>query len=728
MGRVSTGVPRLRWLIAMILAAATFAVIASRPSPPVTHRPTGDVAKIQQAIEDQLDPASGRDPLRDLPPDFTEVSGRDPVHMRAPDGTVRAVHPGGGCSSPWGDTRWDYSVGCKAHDLGYDMLRYAARKGQPLSPELRERLDDRLSMDMHAQCRLNPRGSPAFCEVVASLYTVGLVVNSWHQRWGPPQSEPVGPWSVAMIVIMLLIAARAPAVVRRGVRHGPRRVPVPPRHNPAEAARRAFLDFLRIVSLSGIVLAESLLAFTMRGTAEHGWLWPLTWLLQLVPLFFLAGGHANVLAWRAARDAGHGYGTYLVGRIGWLIRPVLAFVIAWLVIPLSLELLAAPEDAITAFGRLIVQPLWLLGLYLFVVAVTPAMHRLHRLLPVATPVVLLAAVVGLSLVGGAVAAHVGGVLVALLFSQLAFHYADGTLWRVPRWALVAGAVAAFGGLVALTTLGAQPKLQLAEPTGYAAFAPSLAGVLLIGLVQTCLVALPRERGLRAIATSAPAQVVAFVRAAPMTVYLVYLCAMLVVEGLVGVARSAGVLSGGIDWLLQPRTAIALGMLALPTLVTFLLFERRGTPAPEPPLADVTEDEPRTWVDTLAAGLGVAYGALGVLGFAVTGLSGWTTTSTLLGLPIDPMASLIHLLLGWYLVHCVHLQTSSRPGPWLVTAIACVPPMITTMSGAGTAVHGVTMATALAVAVVCAHRTRARPDTTPVPVTSGVTNSEAHFRV
>jgi hypothetical protein len=136
---------------------------------------------------------------------------------------------------------------------------------------------------------------------------------------------------------------------------------------------------------------------------------------------------------------------------------------------------------------------------------------------------------------------------------------------------------------------------------------------------------------------------------------------------------------------------------------------------------VTEEEPRTWVDTLAAGLGVAYGALGVLGFAVTGLSGWTTTSTLLGLPIDPMASLIHLLLGWYLVHCVHLQTSSRPGPWLVTAIASVPPMITTMSGAGTAVHGVTMATALAVAAVCALHARARQDTPPVPVTSSVTN-------
>jgi hypothetical protein len=724
-GRVATGVPRLRWLIAMILAAAGFAVVASRPSPPETRPPTGDVAKIQQAILDQLDPTSGRDPVDDLPADFVAQSGRAPIHLRAPDGTLRAVHPGGGCSSPWGDTRWDYSVGCKAHDLGYDMLRYAARKGQPLAPDLRERLDDRLSMDMHAQCRLNPRGSPAFCEVVASLYTVGLVVNSWHQRWGPPQSEPVGPWSVAMIVIMLLIAVRAPAVVRRGVRHRPHRRVTRPRLDATAGAQAAYLNFLRIVSLTGIVLAESVLAFTMRGSAEDAWLWPLTWLLQLVPLFFLAGGHANLLAWRAALDGGAGYGTYLVGRIGWLIRPVLAFVIAWLVIPLSLELLDAPEEAITAFSRLIVQPLWLLGLYLLVVAATPAMYRLHRRLPVTTPLALLAGVVALGLVrgepGGTVAGHVGGVLVALLFGQLAFHYADRTLWRFPRWALVAVAVAAFGALVVLTTLGGESKLQLAVPTGYAAFVPSLAGVLLIGLAQTCLVALPRERGLLAVATSPPARAMAFVRAAPMTVYLGYLCAMLVVEGLVGVARSAGVFPGGIDWLLHPRTVLALAMLALPTLVTFLLFERRGTARPEPDLVDVADEAPRTWVDTAAAGLGVAYGALGVLGFAVTGLSGWTQTSTLLGLPIDPMASLIHLLLGWYLVHCVHLQTSSRPGPWLVTAIACVPPMITTMSGAGTVVHGATMAGALAVAVVCAVQSRTGADTRPVPATSGASN-------
>lgn len=693
--------PRFSALVGIVLAAAGFAVIASRPDPPRYRPPTGEAAQAERAIEDQLDPRSGRDPIKDLPKDFTKVSGREPVHMKAPDGTIRAVHPGGGCSSPWGATRWDYSVGCKAHDLGYDLLRYAESKGQPLSPELRERLDDRLSQDMHAQCRYNPMGSAQACEVVADVYTAGLVVNSWHQRWGPPRNEPVGPWSIAMVVIMVLIVARAPGVARSGT-PGARLVAPKPVLDETEQAQAHSMSYLRILSLTGIVLGESLLAFAMRGDMEPAWTWPFTWLLQLVPLFFLAGGHSNLMAWRAMR--GH-YVTFLAGRVGWLIRPVLAFVIAWLIIPLSLEMLRAPETAVAAFSRLIVQPLWLLGLYVLVVAVTPVMHHLHRALPLTTPLVLTAGVVGLSFAGGSISAHAGGVLVALLFAQLAFHYADGTLWRVPRGVLVGTAVVAFAGLVVLTTLGAQPKLQLAEPTGYAAFAPSVAGVLLIGIAQVALVALLRERGLTMLVTSAPARTLAVVRAAPMTVYLVYLCAMLVLEGLLGVA-------GGVGWLTEPRTIFAVGLIALPTLLAFLWFERR--PPPDP-LEHVLEPR-RHWADTAAAIIGVAYGGLGVVGFAVAGLSGWTESASVLGLPIDPMANLIHLLVGWYLVHCVHLHTSARPGPWVVTAVACVPPMLTTVSGVGTVVHSVTMIVALVTAGACMPSlTRT---STPEPVPAG----------
>jgi acyltransferase-like protein len=690
--------PRLRWVVVAMLAAAAFAMIASRAgAAPPPAPPTGDAAKAEQTINDLLAPGSGKDPIVDLPADFTAVTGHSPIRLKAPDGTTRAVHPGGGCSSPWGDdnTRWDYSVGCKAHDLGYDLLRYADAKGQPLGPDLRERLDNRLSSDMHAMCDINPRGSHGICEVVASLYTVGLVVNSWHQRWGPPRSEPIGPWAFGFIVIALLIAAGIPTLSRARRRHTPDAPPL----SPTEQDQASYLGFLRILSLTGIVLAESIMALAFWGPADPGWVWPLTWVLQLVPLFFLTGGQANLLAWRAA----DGYSDYLTGRIGWLIRPVLAFVIAWLVVPLSLELLQAPEAAITAFGRIVLQPLWLLGLYLLVVAALPAMHWLHRRRPIITPLVLLMITVAIALAGrGSVAAHAGGIVIALLFQQLAFHYADGRLWRVPRPALVGTAVAALLGLIALTTVGGFAKLLIAEPTEYASFAPSLLGMLLVGLIQVCLVSLPRERGVRAVARSAVARGVAVVRATPVTSYLFYLCTMLLLAGMIVAARTAGLPASGTDWLTQPRRIFALALIGVPTLLAFLLIERRAT-QPVGPLDEPEPDQPViAQLDAIAAALGVGYAALGILGFAATGITGSSQPPTVFGLPLDPMGNLIHLLLGWYLLHCVRIQTSARPWPWLLTAIACVGPMVTTVSGPGTVLHGATMVVALGIA---AWRTR-----------------------
>jgi hypothetical protein len=686
---------RVRLLVGVVLVAAAFAVIASRPSPPQPEsRSTGDVAKAEQAINDLLAPRSGRDALTDLPSDFTAVTGHQPVHLKAPDGTMRTVHPGGGCSSPWGDdnTRWDYSVGCKAHDLGYDLLRYADAKGHPLNPDLRERLDNQLSADMHGMCVINPRGSGGICQVVASLYTVGLVVNSWHQRWGPPRTEPIGVWTIGLLVIAVLIAALVPALARN--RRRPETLPDPDL-SPTEQAQANYLGVLRLLSITGIVLAESIMALAFWGSDEPGWVWPLTWLLQLVPLFFLAGGHANLLAWRASQAVGDGYGHYLAGRVGWLLRPVLAFVAAWLIVPLSLELLQAPEEAIAAFGRVVLQPLWLLGLYLLVVAATPAMHRLHRAFPLLTPLALLAVAVVIGLAGrGSVAAHLGGIVVALLFQQLAFHYGDGALWRIPRGTLLLTAGAGLAGLIALTTAGGHSKLLIAEPTEYASFAPSLLGMLLIGLVQVCLVALPRERAAGAVAASTPGRAVAVVRDAPMTVYLFYLCAMLLIAGLIGAARTAGLPTSGLEWLTQPRRLLALGLIGIPTLLAFLLFERKS-----PVLAEPVVEEPNRGaghLDTVAAALGVCYGALGIFGFAASGITG--ADPSLFGLPLDSFANLIHLLLGWYLLHTVRAGTSARPGPWLLTAVACIGPMLTTVSGPGFAVHGATMLVALSIAV------------------------------
>jgi hypothetical protein len=104
------------------------------------------------------------------------------------------------------------------------------------------------------------------------------------------------------------------------------------------------------------------------------------------------------------------------------------------------------------------------------------------------------------------------------------------------------------------------------------------------------------------------------------------------------------------------------------------------------------------VHALASALGVGYSVLGVLGFAVTGVTWQVGAPALFGVALDPLANLIHLMLGGYLLHAVHTGISGKPWPWLLTAATCVPPIFTTWSPFGAAVHGATVILALAVTV------------------------------
>src|SRR6187551_690993 len=198
------------WFRFVVVTLVVFicGVIASRPAGATDDRPLSqDVAAASRAVTSMTNP-SRRNPLDDFPADFGQVQGRSPITVTTSDGTVRGIHPSGECSGPAGETEWDFSLACKAHDLGYDLLRYAESKGQPLGPAARKSIDVQLSEDMHAQCRANPRDSETQCHAVAQLYAGGLSFNSWRQRWGPPGHEPVLAWGFGSAVVVFLLLAR----------------------------------------------------------------------------------------------------------------------------------------------------------------------------------------------------------------------------------------------------------------------------------------------------------------------------------------------------------------------------------------------------------------------------------------------------------------------------------------------------------------------------------------
>jgi surface polysaccharide O-acyltransferase-like enzyme len=99
---------------------------------------------------------------------------------------------------------------------------------------------------------------------------------------------------------------------------------------------------------------------------------PITWLVQVMPLFFLAGGAAGAYSWREGTQ----WGTWLFARAQRLCRPVFWYLAFWTVGLVVAGLILGTESA-AAIGRESVALLWFLGVYLVVLALVPALTRLQ---------------------------------------------------------------------------------------------------------------------------------------------------------------------------------------------------------------------------------------------------------------------------------------------------------------------------------------------------------------
>ncbi|MDH6194372.1 surface polysaccharide O-acyltransferase-like enzyme [Mycobacterium frederiksbergense] len=99
---------------------------------------------------------------------------------------------------------------------------------------------------------------------------------------------------------------------------------------------------------------------------------PVTWVLQVMPLFFLAGGAAGAYSWRP----GTPWGAWLLARAQRLCRPVFWYLAVWTVVLVVVHATMGAASA-AALGRECVALLWFLGVYLVTLAFVPALMRLH---------------------------------------------------------------------------------------------------------------------------------------------------------------------------------------------------------------------------------------------------------------------------------------------------------------------------------------------------------------
>jgi hypothetical protein len=283
------------------------------------------------------------------------------------------------------------------------------------------------------------------------------------------------------------------------------------------ARRERHVDLLRAVAIMAVVLGHWLIIVVeydrrgrLSGTSALGeltWAHPVTWLFQVMPVFFLVGGFANAASLTAHRsrhaDGAGDDAAWLLERSARLVRPTTVLLVTLAAGALAARALGADPAQIGRAVWMASLPLWFLVVYLGMIALTPLMHAVHRRAGLAVPVLLLVPVAAgdlLRLRYGNEAWAYGNFLFGwLAIHQLGFSWRDGRLPTGPRTSvpLLIGGLA---GLYLLTYAGPYPVSLVTVPgeTMQNASPPSLALMALASaqLGLALLLRVPCERWLR----------------------------------------------------------------------------------------------------------------------------------------------------------------------------------------------------------------------------------------
>ncbi|WP_061003914.1 acyltransferase family protein [Mycolicibacterium mucogenicum] len=146
------------------------------------------------------------------------------------------------------------------------------------------------------------------------------------------------------------------------------------------ADRDRAIDVIRIVSLVGVVAGHTIMATSIIDHDVFRWgnllttsvvFQALTWVFQIMPLFFFAGVAASV----GSYDAGTSWGGWLLKRCTRLYRPVFYYLAFWAAALLILKPLL-PVHVYEPVAGISTQLLWFLGAYVLVLAAVPMLMRI----------------------------------------------------------------------------------------------------------------------------------------------------------------------------------------------------------------------------------------------------------------------------------------------------------------------------------------------------------------
>ncbi|WP_328444575.1 acyltransferase family protein [Amycolatopsis sp. NBC_00438] len=385
----------------------------------------------------------------------------------------------------------------------------------------------------------------------------------------------------------------------------------------ARGGRDRFLDVVRAGAILAVIAQHWVMPVlsysdgnlaTGNALATPGW-WVVTWLSQVMPLVFFAGGAANLISLRRAESPR----TWLAARVRRLMVPVLPLLAVWLVVPDFLRGLGIPPQPLQVASAIAAQLLWFLAVYVLVVLLTPVMVAAHRRWGLKVPLVMGVAGVLVDVARFNDLGYIGyanAIFVWVAVHQLGFHYVEGRLGSLTRRGALALSGAGFGITALLVAFGPYPASMIGMPGAPVSnMSPPtvLLAFLAVGQIGLLLAFRPQLNALAE--RPGIGNVLGWLGARFMSVYLWHMPALIVVAGVtvygLGYETPA---PGTLLWLVMaPAWFAVCGLVLLGLLRLFAHFEiQRDTFA-------VTAKLPQL----IVAGLMVSGGLLGLAahGFA-----------------------------------------------------------------------------------------------------------------
>jgi fucose 4-O-acetylase-like acetyltransferase len=349
------------------------------------------------------------------------------------------------------------------------------------------------------------------------------------------------------------------------------------------------VDALRALAIAGVILGHWLVTALVLGSAKTGGtvhdasplaslpaLTPASWIFQTLAVFFLVGGYA------AARSYTGDYLSWLRKRLARLTRPVAVFVAVWLPLAIALSLGGMARPTERTVLTLVLDPLWFLGVFAVLTALTPLAVAMVRRLGACAACVPAAVVAAVDLLrfglGGP--AWVGWINVAagwMVPYLLGIAWARGSFrgWRVPALMLAGGAAAT----AALVVWAGYPA-SMVGVNGQAISnlnPPTLAAVT-FGIAQAGLALLLREPLARWMRRPLAWAAIATVNLSAMTLYLWHQTAFLAVTAAgQAVGRLPGLLTAPSSTLWIAERLAWLPAFAAALAVLWLVFHRAERP-------------------------------------------------------------------------------------------------------------------------------------------------------